>query len=237
MPPTPPVVIRVHIQNFKSIKACDVKLGRLVILVGPNGSGKSNFLDALRFTYDALSTTLDLALRDRGGINEVRRRSGGHANHFAIRLDLRLPSGAFGHYAFKVGAVAGGGFRVTDEECTVLPIAVGEANASFRLRNGELTTTIQERLPAVAEDRLFLVSANNVAAFRPVFDLLTAMGFYNLSPAAIRQPQVPDAGTLLRRDGSNLASVLGHLATANRPALDRVIEYFQTGCSWGGRRK
>ena len=227
MSPASPVVTRVRIQNFKSIKACDVTLGSLAILVGPNGSGKSNFLDALRFTADALSTTLDLALRDRGGINEVRRRSGGHPNHFAVRLDLQLRSGAVGHYAFKVGAAAGGGFRVTDEECTVRSAELGGVDASFRLRNGVLTTSLEERLPASAEDRLFLVSASNVGAFRPVFDVLTTMGFYNLSPAAIRQPQVPDAGTLLRRDGSNLASVLGHLASANRPALERVVEYLR----------
>lgn len=88
----PPFVTRVRIQNFKSIKACDLQLGSLAILVGPNGSGKSNFLDALRFTTDSLATTLDHALRERGGINEVRRRSGGHPNHFAIAIDLQLPS-------------------------------------------------------------------------------------------------------------------------------------------------
>lgn len=101
----PPSVHRVRLQNYKSIKACDVTLGPLAVLVGPNGSGKSNFLDALRFTTDALSTTLDNALRDRGGINEVRRRSGGHPNNFAVRLDFRLPSAGTGFYSFKIGAV------------------------------------------------------------------------------------------------------------------------------------
>lgn len=221
-------VTRVRIQNFKSIKACDVALGPLSILVGPNGSGKSNFLDALRFTADALSTTLDLALRDRGGINEVRRRSGGHPNNFAVRLDLRLRSGTAASYAFKVGSVSGGGFRVTDEECLVRSDRIDEPDASFRVRGGAVRTVgIEERLPAAVDDRLFLVSASNVAVFRPVFDALTAMGFYNLNPSAIRQPQQPDAGVLLRRDGSNLASVLGHLATSNPRSLDRVVEYLR----------
>lgn len=224
---SPPLVTRVRIQNYKSIKGCDVALGPMSILVGPNGSGKSNFLDGLRFTGDALSTTLDLALRDRGGIDEVRRRSGGHPNHFAIRLELRLRNGTSGHYSFRVGAVAGGGFRVTDEECIVRSDELGVGEASFRIRGGELSTTLEERLPAPAEDRLYLVSASNVAAFRPVYDALTSMGFYNLSPAVIRQPQQPDAGTLLRRDGSNLASVLGHLGQHNQPALDRVVEYLR----------
>lgn len=220
-------ITRVRIQNYKSIKATDVTLGPLTILVGPNGAGKSNFLDALRFTSDALITTLDLALRDRGGINEVRRRSGGHPHHFAVRIDLALSGGATAHYAFRVGAVAPAGFRVTDEECVVRGPLPGQGDEAFRVKDGEVAASTQDRLPAVAEDRLYLVSASNVAAFRPVYDALTNVGFYNLSPAAIRQPQQPDAGTLLRRDGSNLASVLGHLATANPAALERVVEYLR----------
>lgn len=224
---TAPFVSRVRIQNYRSIRSCDVELGPMTVLVGPNGAGKSNFLDALRFTSDALSTTLDLALRDRGGINEVRRRSGGHPNHFAVKFDLNLPDGSTGSYAFQVGSAHSGGFRVNDEECVVRPNRIGSKMSRYRVRKGELTTNVDERLPAVAEDRLFLVSASNVAAFRPLFDRLTTMGFYNLSPAAIRPPQAPDAGTLLRRDGGNLASVLGHLAQHNRPSLDRVVEYLR----------
>src|SRR5713101_3554241 len=82
---------RVVLRNYKSIAACDVQLCPLVFLVGPNGAGKSNFLDALRFVADALRTSLDHALRDRGGIKEVRRRSGGHPTHFARnRSPLKL---------------------------------------------------------------------------------------------------------------------------------------------------
>lgn len=75
-----PFVTRLRAQNYKSVKACDLALGPLNILVGPNGSGKSNIVDALRFTADGLATTLDNAIRSRGGVNEVRRRSGGHPN-------------------------------------------------------------------------------------------------------------------------------------------------------------
>ena len=56
MTATPPFLTRVRIKNYKSIAACDVKLGNLAFLVGPNGSGKSNFLDALRFVADMLNT-------------------------------------------------------------------------------------------------------------------------------------------------------------------------------------
>ena len=104
-------VTRVVLRNYKSIPVCDVQLHPLTFLVGPNGAGKSNFLDVLRFVVDALSSSLDHALRDCGGINDVRRRSGGHPNHFGICLDFSLPKGATGHYAFRIIARERGDMR------------------------------------------------------------------------------------------------------------------------------
>jgi predicted ATPase len=51
------------------------------------------------------------------------------------------------------------------------------------------------------------------------------MGFYNLNPDKIRDLQSPDAGELLIRDGSNIASVLGQLTRQN-PEIKTRIETF-----------
>src|SRR5712691_6896339 len=137
-------VTRVALKNFKSLAACDVQLGPLTFLVGPNGSGKSNFLDALRFVADALRNSLDHALRDRGGINDVRRRSTGHPTHFGIRLEFKLPSGCSGHYAFRIGAPSQGGYEVQEEECLVktesgvAPGLSGPRSSSFHVRRGDI---------------------------------------------------------------------------------------------------
>jgi len=224
----PPFLTRVKLNNYKSIKNCDVRLRALAILVGPNGTGKSNFVDALRFTTDAVTTTLDHALRDRGGINEVRRRSGGHPTHFTVNLQFDLGEGRSGRYVYEIASAPSGGFKVKSEQCSVdRELLSGAEPARFKVTDGELTTNLEERLPQPATDRLFLVSASSVSEFRPLFDALTRMGFYNLSPAAIRQPQPPDPGLLLRRDGSNLASVLAHLESARPDVLARVVEYLQ----------
>src|SRR6266478_5368180 len=131
-------ITRVRLKNNKSIPVCDVPLRPLILLVGPNGAGKSNFLDALRFVADSLRTSLEHALRERGGINEVRRRSGGHPNHFGLRLWFTLPSGEAGHYAFRIGARPQGGFEVQDEECeTNTAEALGEVHY-FRVESGKV---------------------------------------------------------------------------------------------------
>lgn len=87
-----PFLRHVRIRNYKSIAHCAIDLKPVSILVGRNGAGKSNFLDALRFVIDGLEKSLDLAIRDRGGIDAVRRKSTGHPHNFSIELELLLPS-------------------------------------------------------------------------------------------------------------------------------------------------
>ena len=205
----PRLVTRIALRNYKSIAACDVRLAPLCFLVGPNGSGKSNFLDALRFVAEALRFSLDHALRYRGGIQEVRRRSGGHPNHFGIRVDLQLPR-ATGWYAFRVAAKPGASYSVQREECFV--VGTG-GHGSYKVANGKVEASTTPNPPACASDRLYLVNMSGFEVFRPVYDALSGMGFYNLNPDAIRDLQAPDPGDLLKRDGSNLASVLSNLGS------------------------
>ena len=102
----------VTLRNYKSIAKCKVDLSNLTILIGPNGSGKSNFIDALRLITEGLNSTLEYAIRQRGGIGGVRRKSGGHPNNFAVSVRLALPDGQNGHFAFQIGAQPEGGFYV-----------------------------------------------------------------------------------------------------------------------------
>jgi predicted ATPase len=224
-----PFLTRVVLKNYKSIAASGVDLRALTFLVGPNGSGKSNFLDALRFTSDSLRSSLDNALRERGGIAEVRRRSSGHPTHFGIRLEFQLHS-AVGHYAFKIGARPQGGYEVQTEECVIL----GPEGASFLVIAGEVKefelggTRNGIAPPAALNDRLYLVNVSGVPKFRPVYDALSRMGFYSLNPDRIRDFQAPDSGELLVRDGSNLTSVLRQLSMRDEARKRRIEEYLSS---------
>lgn len=221
-----PLLRRVVLKDYKSIKACNVSLGSLAFLVGPNGSGKSNFLDALRFVADALRTSLDHAMRERGGINEVRRRSSGHPTHFGVRLEYVLPDGASGHYAFRIGAQPGGGFVVQNEECVVHPADVTASSASYAVTSGSVKSSSQAPPPA-QPDRLYLVNAAGLPEFRPVYDALSRMGFYSLNPDEIRTLQKPDQGDLLRRDGSNIASVVDQMEKRHDSGKIRIEEFLE----------
>jgi predicted ATPase len=219
----PPFLRRVTLHNYKSIRECDVALGPLMLLVGPNGSGKSNFLDALRFVSESLRNTMDQALRERGGIKEVRRRSRGHPTHFAIELWLTLPTGEEAQYGFRVGARPQGGFEVQEEQCTVR--SNGTKEASYHVREGQVVSATFQPPPPASTDRLYLTVASGFPDFRRVYDPLSGMGFYSINPDRLRDFQEPDAGNLLLRDGRNVASVLAWIEHNNNQAKVRIEEY------------
>ncbi len=222
-------ITRVVLKNYKSIAACDVRLGPLTFLVGRNGSGKSNFLDALRFVADALNLSLDHAIRDRGGINDVLRRSRGHPNHFSIRLEFTLPEDFTGHYAFQIRKRSPGGYEVRTEECSVQNERGQTLKEYFRIDNGVVTDTSMKVAPAAATDRLYLVNASGLPEFRPVYDAFSRMGFYNLNPDKIRDLQDPDPGDLLLRDGRNLTSVFAQLSPIAKQDIEEYLAIIVPG--------
>ncbi len=222
-------ITRVVLKNYKSIAACDVRLGPLTFLVGRNGSGKSNFLDALRFVADALNTSLDHAIRDRGGINDVRRRSRGHPNHFNIRLEFALPEGVTGHYAFRIGTRSPGGYEVQTEECRIQNELCLTPEEYFRVEDGTVTDKSVGVMPAAATDRLYLVNASGLPEFRPAYEAFSRMGFYNLNPDRIRDLQAPEPGEVLMRDGSNLTSILTQLSAVVKKNIEEYLSVVVPG--------
>ena len=218
-------ITRVVLRNYKSIAACDVELRPLTFLVGPNGAGKSNFLDSLRFVADALNSSLDHAIRNRGGTDDIHRRSGGRPKHFSIRLDFTLSEGSTGHYAFRIGDFSRGRYKVQTEECVLRSTQEATQEDYFYVENGTVTKTNMEVAPTAAKDRLYLVNASGLKEFRPVYEAFSRMGFYSLNLDKIKDLQAPDPGDLLTRDGSNLASVFKQLSPA---AKEYIKEYLAT---------
>lgn len=141
-----------------------------------------------------------------------------------MRLEFALGETS-GHYAFNVGAKPRGAYTVLREECLVIRRGEDSGTFFYRVENGKVVNTTVSPAPAAARDRLYLVNASGVQEFRPIYDALSSMGFYNLNPEAIRDLQPPDPGELLKRDGSNIASVLASIATHAPDLKKRIEEY------------
>ena len=215
---------RVVLRSYKSIAACDVSPAQLSFLVGPNGSGKSNFLDALRFVADALRSSLGDALGERGGIKEVLHRSeAGGAQEFGIRFDFQA-SGVEGRFALEIGGRPRGGYVVLGEEC-VLVRPEGGSIDSYRVETGSVVASTIRHPPASAGDGLYLRNVSGLPEFRPAYDALTGMAVYNLDVGSLRALQPPEPATLLKRNGSNFASVLRELGSRSPGRKEAVEEY------------
>ncbi|MGW2540279.1 AAA family ATPase [Kitasatospora sp. NPDC001574] len=64
-------LLRLDVENFRSLQRISLPLGDLTVLVGPNGVGKSNVLQVFRFLADIINSDLDPALSSRGGFDEL----------------------------------------------------------------------------------------------------------------------------------------------------------------------
>lgn len=221
----PPLIHRIGIKNYRSIGTCDVHLGQLTFLVGRNGSGKSNFLDAIAFVQESLSESLDHAIKRRGGIDAVRRRSTGHPRNFGLTLDLAVADNSTARFSFEIAAQKGGSYRVKRES---LRVNTDGVNHEYDVREGRLHGATVETFPVTEPNRFALVAASGLGPFRGTFEALRAMSVYNLNAEAMRFPSPPSSERVLVRDGSNVAGVIGRISERNPTEKNRIVQFLGT---------
>lgn len=69
------LIEKIKIKNFKAFKDTEItNLSRMCVFLGPNGSGKSTLFDVFGFLSDCLQHNATVALRKRGGAEEVFSR-------------------------------------------------------------------------------------------------------------------------------------------------------------------
>lgn len=73
---------RIRIEGFRSIRALDLELGPINILIGANGSGKSNFLSFFDFYQQLSNDNLAFYVRQQGGASKIL--------HFGSKQTKRL---------------------------------------------------------------------------------------------------------------------------------------------------
>ncbi len=73
---------RIKIEGFRSIRALDLQLGPINILIGANGSGKSNFLSFFDFYQQFSRQNLEFYVRQQGGASKFL--------HFGSKQTKRL---------------------------------------------------------------------------------------------------------------------------------------------------
>jgi predicted ATPase len=80
-------LIKLEVENFRSLRKITLPLGSFNVLVGPNGAGKTDVLEVFRFLADVIRTDLEPAMDLRGGFDEMAFR-GGDRIPSSIRINL-----------------------------------------------------------------------------------------------------------------------------------------------------
>jgi predicted ATPase len=238
-----PRIRLVQIKNYKSLEAVSVELEPFTVFVGSNGSGKSNFLDALAFVQECVSESVELALRNRGGLDDVMARFVDDmpivrawlvrdaevvtipaSSNLAVRLVVDLEEDLSGDYAFELAWTGRHSFEVVRERCVLR--AASEVMPQFEIRDATFVNQPSGIAPVVLRDRLQLPLLAGIPALRPLWDFLVSMRTYAIRPETIREYQTPDSGAVLKHDGSNTPSVLTSIAQKSPPqpnVLGRII--------------
>ena len=238
-------LLRVKVQNFRSLASIDVSLGRLVVLVGPNGSGKSNFLAIFRFLADTIRFDLADAIDRFGGFPHVRRQdetrggvvieieslvtqfaSDNARDYYRLTFNERSPGRLRRSEEFKFKRVSGRGRRISVDGTQV---SIGNR----RLDVASEQTTVLATLPKLAPDE----GGEGIDAFAR---FLSSIYVLEADVAEARRPSRL-LGASLADDASNLSDALLRLHDLDRavfldlqkdlraclPGLDRIE--FQRG--------
>lgn len=219
------MIRRVKIRNYKSIKNCDVELGPFTILVGRNGSGKSNFLDAIRLISEGLraSSDWDLGTLDPwSGIADETY----DLPTFSIHVETSLPDGCDATFELSLDVRPGSGMTVSRERLEV--VGGSGSTSSYECHQGRVNRSSVSHMPIASDDRIYLQRASAVPEFRPAFDALSNMGFYDIDPSVMRGTQGQHSGVFLARDGSNLPSVWNYIEHVGDGGTARLVEWLRT---------
>jgi predicted ATPase len=110
------MIERIQIENFKSFKKVDLKLGQMNLFIGTNASGKSNFFDALRvlrgiaggyriedvFEGGGQKSTGDILPAVRGGLANALHQNSKQPGPEEVRLQVCLAT-ALGGMDYEIG--------------------------------------------------------------------------------------------------------------------------------------
>ena len=224
-----PMLQRLQLVNYRSFRSESVDLGNPTFLVGQNGAGKSNFVDAISFLSDAMTSPLGTVFRQRGGFESVAHRRA-IGRHTVIRFEISLQNlDDFTRRAFYELALRGRrdyGLEIARERCSV------DTNDGSTTTFDRRTSTNDEReilwrgdveRPKLRRSTLALTLVGD-SRFEPVFNFLANMRRYCIDPLTFRADHEQYGDLELYEDGSNVARVLRQMEKKSPEDWTEVCE-------------
>ena len=245
----PPFLRRVQIRGYKSIAFCDVTLEPLTLLVGRNGSGKSNFLDALGFLKDVVSTRLSEAVHNRNGWNSIACKS---TSKPTIRINIESEFQSIGvtwnaMYGIEIRQQEDKTIQILQEQL-VLKEHMNQpllgfkrvCNSTFPVSSEYIQNDLWTMSDSESDDTNTRITPATIRRIstdysqlrtydhQPYVDFVQSLqrsAIYNFSPTEMRELQPISSAILLDRNGSNLAGMIRVLERISPHTISRVNRY------------
>jgi predicted ATPase len=230
-----PVIRRLIVEGFRSIRSEVVDFDNPTFLVGRNGSGKSNLIDALAFVGECMASPLPEVFSRRGGGRVVcygasRLSRPGTLRTLGIGVVLGAIDGGIttARYSFEIAPTGydRSSYLVEREQCVIE--GHGSRRDWFERIKGEPFRSSAGGLqPQLSDEALALPLVGGDSRFAPLFRGLEGVRAYSIAPERLREWQVPDSGRTLLGDGSNVASVLQRIKDNDPDDLQRMRELLE----------
>ena len=239
--------------NFKNIVQAEINLfSPVTILIGRNGSGKTNVIEGVELLANLAQGVPLHEITDigRGGKFELR---GGldacpHFGKDKFKLEFNNASIVFNHkqrsieYQMEIASAKRGGVCITSEKLTIgkWPIFHAELEGDLlKVTYNNFARGGNNPTHKMSSERSVLSRYRDIANLRPgenkkmadalkvtmgIGTYLATAYIFDIQPKFMRDYE--RVGTLpLRRNGSNLSSVLYHLSQKNNDTtLSRIVE-------------
>ena len=242
----------IKIRNYKSLQDVEMKdMPGFAVLVGANGVGKSTLIDVFNFLKDALKNDMRVALRRRGGFQQVVSR--GHENEpIEITLEFeasgrRKTDKGISNYHVSVSELKDGKININQE---ILDFRSGPNDAHRRsivFENGKIASvselpgivgigsdfgpSFHEILQHILQlDAPCIPALKSIGHFKPfaaaiqLRDLIENWQVFDLHIADARKE--PDAETAehLNSDGGNIALYAQYLREEHEDIFAEIID-------------
>lgn len=203
-----PLLTRLEVRGFRSLREVRLDLGELNVLIGPNGAGKSNLLAVLRMIALMRTGSLRRYVGEQGGASSLLHYGPSFTRELNLRLTFDASEKAKNGYFARLGYAAGNGFTLLDEMVTYqrtdrqrpIEVPLGSGHAESLLAAEEPPAGLDE----IAQDTL--------KKTRTFVSRIGYFHFHDTSPTSpLRQSSRPAENRYLRSDGSNLAAFLYRL--------------------------
>lgn len=223
--------LSLHMTNFLSYRSGILTFGDFTALVGPNGSGKSNAVAAIKLLRDIPIHGLQTAIARRGGFDQLRHRSLGRPYDPALRVEFSMDGARTSFYELKLSSIVGKRYEVKQERASVY---MGK-NESYHVTNDggivrwseTARTSKRESLQFDREIKLppgqsFLSHQGMFAAFIAA-NVLQSAQTLEINPSRVGELQDPSSVREFEPDGSNVASIVENMTSAERKELADLL--------------